>query len=227
MVGFVASLLAILLSLATDFQDAEVQLNPQNILIIAASSVVTTNLANLLLGSLMCIVIILCRKVKINPDNLAAPVASSLGDVTTIVLLAYISNFFFNCATKFFWLSGTLLASLLILTPVWAIIARKNKFTRSKVITGWLPIMTAMIMQTGGGMIMKSALETYDRIAAFQPVINGVAGSLAGIQTCRMSTYLHLSVPKRQLPKKDPKAFIIPFSNFFNKSKYKHIGVHK
>lgn len=45
-----------------------------------------------------------------------------------------------------------------------------------------------------------SAGDRYPDIAVFQPVINGVAGNLVGIQASRISTDLHKSSPLGQLP---------------------------
>ena len=41
-------------------------------------------------------VILLSRKCKINPDNVATPIAASLGDLITLSLLAWISNLLFK-----------------------------------------------------------------------------------------------------------------------------------
>ena len=41
-------------------------------------------------------VILLSRRLRINPDNVATPIAASLGDLTTISLLAGISMFLFK-----------------------------------------------------------------------------------------------------------------------------------
>lgn len=43
----------------------------------------------------MVAVIIGSRKVGINPDNVATPIAASLGDLITLSLLAGVSSFFF------------------------------------------------------------------------------------------------------------------------------------
>jgi hypothetical protein len=44
-------------------------------LLLAAASVVTASIASFLLGLVMVIVILLSRKFKINPDNVATPIA--------------------------------------------------------------------------------------------------------------------------------------------------------
>ena len=61
--------------------------------LLCASSLVTATLASLILGVLMAFIIVLSRKLDINPDNIATPIAASLGDLVTLTLLSTISTF--------------------------------------------------------------------------------------------------------------------------------------
>lgn len=51
--------------------------------------------SSLPLGVLMIFVVLFSTKVGINPDNVATPVAASLGDLTTLALLAAVSKLVF------------------------------------------------------------------------------------------------------------------------------------
>jgi hypothetical protein len=44
--------------------------------------------------------ICLCRVLKVNPDNVATPIAASLGDVTTLSLLAWIADLLYKDMDK-------------------------------------------------------------------------------------------------------------------------------
>ena len=44
----------------------------------------------------MVLVIIFSKKLKINPDNVATPIAASLGDLTTLSLLAGVSMLLYH-----------------------------------------------------------------------------------------------------------------------------------
>ena len=44
----------------------------------------------------MSFVVILSRKCHINPDNVATPIAASLGDLTTLALLSSIATLFYK-----------------------------------------------------------------------------------------------------------------------------------
>lgn len=69
--------------------------------LLCASSLVTATLASLILGSVMAAVVVLSRKCNINPDNVATPIAASLGDLITLALLSAISRFLHSCLGKF------------------------------------------------------------------------------------------------------------------------------
>lgn len=46
-------------------------------------------------GVLMIFVVLLSKKLGVNPDNVATPVAASLGDLTTLALLAAVGKVVF------------------------------------------------------------------------------------------------------------------------------------
>ncbi|XP_029098508.1 solute carrier family 41 member 3 isoform X3 [Monodon monoceros] len=88
-VGLLAAVAALLLGAASgqelDAVEAEV---------LCASSVITAFLAACALGMLMVCIVIGARKLGVNPDNIATPIAASLGDLITLSILAFVSSFF-------------------------------------------------------------------------------------------------------------------------------------
>jgi len=169
-VGFVAPLIALGLSLISEHERL---LSWKEVILLVASSVITANVANLILGSLMCGVVLMSRKYGVNPDNIATPIAASLGDVTTMILLANISHFLYVNLEYSSWVQNTLLVFLMSLIPVWTYIARKNPFTRAVTVNGWYPVCGAMLIQNAGGLVMERALKSFHRIANLQLLING------------------------------------------------------
>lgn len=65
-------------------------------LLLCASSLVTASVASFILGVIMVAVILLSRRMNIDPDNVATPIAASLGDLTTLALLSWISSVLYN-----------------------------------------------------------------------------------------------------------------------------------
>jgi solute carrier family 41 len=117
----------------------------------------------------MVVVIIFSRYMKINPDNVATPIAASLGDLTTLSLLACISNSVYEAigkSTIYFeflnsnnlncyiliitgnhqWLCPAILLGYLASMPCWVILAKRNKLTKKVLYSGWTPVLSAMMI---------------------------------------------------------------------------------
>merc|ERR1719397_1939431 len=62
-------------------------------------------------------------------------------------------------------------------------------------------VLSAMVISSMGGKILNNVIIKFPDIAVFQPVINGVAGNLVGIQASRISTELHRTSKLGKLPK--------------------------
>ncbi|KAL7985338.1 hypothetical protein Chor_003908 [Crotalus horridus] len=85
-VGFLASIAAVIFGWIPDGH-----FSVGHAILLCASSVATAFIASLVLGMIMIGVIIGSRKMGINPDNVATPIAASLGDLITLALLSGIS----------------------------------------------------------------------------------------------------------------------------------------
>ncbi|XP_028855199.1 LOW QUALITY PROTEIN: solute carrier family 41 member 1-like [Denticeps clupeoides] len=191
-VGLLAAVGAVVLGALTG---GAVQL--QQAAVLCASSVCTAFIAALALGLVVIGVIIISLKAGINPDNVATPIAASLGDLITLSLLAWVSSFLF-CIKKAWYLSVTVCGISLSLVPLWLAIAQRSPSVRQALRSGWLPVIVAVSISSIGGLILDKTMSdpSYEGMAVFTPVINGVGGNLVGIQASRLSTYLHFwSVP--------------------------------
>lgn len=192
-VGALASLLALGMSWLADPSKADTV----RAVVLLASSVITASAASFLLGIVMVAVIALSKRYDINPDNVATPIAAALGDLVTLSLLAVIAKFLVSSGTV---LVLSLLSLYVLLTPLCARKAANDSNTASILRHGWTPVLSAMIISSMGGKILNTVIATYPQIAVFQPVINGVAGNLVGIQASRISTDLHRTSKLGHLP---------------------------
>lgn len=90
-VGMLASLAAVALGWVP-----EAHFDIQHALLLCASALATASVASFLLGLVMVAVILLSRQMNINPDNVATPIAASLGDLTTLALLSWIASLLYG-----------------------------------------------------------------------------------------------------------------------------------
>ncbi|XP_065165236.1 solute carrier family 41 member 1-like isoform X3 [Atheta coriaria] len=185
-VGFLGSVVAVVMGA---IKSNEVELDHAYLL--CASSLVTVSIASLVLGLITAAVIVLSRHCHINPDNVATPIAASLGDITSLTLLSWVATHLYESIGTHDWLAPLIIAGYILAIPLWIWIAKKNLQTRDVLYNGWTPVVGAMLISSVGGLILDFMVSRFEGIAVFQPVINGVGGNLVAVQASRISTALH------------------------------------
>ncbi|KAM4699994.1 solute carrier family 41 member 1 [Discoglossus pictus] len=188
-VGFLASIAAVIFGWILDGH-----FRVGHAVLLCASSVSTAFIASLVLGLVMIGVIIGSKKLGINPDNVATPIAASLGDLVTLALLSGISWGLYREMEHHDFVNPVVCVLFICLLPIWFVIARKNPATREVLATGWEPVIIAMAISSVGGLILDKTMSdpNFAGMAVFTPVINGVGGNLVAVQASRISTYLHM-----------------------------------
>nr|XP_056716121.1 solute carrier family 41 member 3 isoform X1 [Euleptes europaea] len=210
-VGLLAAVVAVLFkAIAKGY----VELNQAAML--CASSVTTAFIAALSLGLVMIGVIVGARKVGINPDNVATPIAASLGDLITLSLLAGISSTLFKYIDVSY-LSPLICAVFIVMIPLWVAIAKQSPPIAEVLKSGWQPVIVAMSISSIGGLILNKTVTqpNFEGMAIFTPVINGVGGNLVAIQASRISTFLHFWSMPGVLPYKMRQQWPNPCTTFF------------
>lgn len=94
----------------------------------------------------MVAVIMLSYRCKMNPDNLATPLAASVGDVVSITLLSQLASFFFDLLDTKIWILYVILGFYLLMLPIWIVVVLKNKYTRNVLTSGWVPVLSALFI---------------------------------------------------------------------------------
>ncbi|XP_066155340.1 solute carrier family 41 member 1-like [Euwallacea fornicatus] len=220
-VGFLASLAAVVFGWIP-----RGELNVKHALLLCASSIVTAFGASFVLGVVMIGVIIFSRRFNINPDNVATPIAASLGDLTTLAVLSYFASLFYRTMDSHPWLAPFLIVLGIGFVPLWAYVASRNKYTREVLFTGWSPVISAMVISSAGGLILDFTVSQYKGVAVFQLVINGVGGNLVAVQASRISTELHSMGEVGSLPE-NMQICISPCDAFCDNQKTSHTGTAK
>lgn len=215
--AFLAAAIAIAISYFKEFM-----FEPESWLLILATSLVTASFTGFVLPVLTVIVTILSRKAGINPDNVSTLTTAFLGDLSAVVMLCYSARFFFHYRPVV-WLEPCVIAFFIFLLPICLFTARRNEFTRDIVGNGWIPIIIAMVISSFAGLIFDFAVQKYQTIAIFQPIINGVGSNLVAVHASRISTYLHLRCKLGSLPVDDDgltyESCQSPWGAFFGSSK--------
>lgn len=157
--------------------------------LVIATGMLSASLSSAILGSFMCALVVIARRAGANPDNIASPLAASLGDLTTLTLLGLL-------ASTLVHFEGTLLATVILAGLVAACIAcfiatYRNAYVRELLTSGWMPLLVAMFVSSGAGLVLDNFVQKYEGFGLLAPVISGLPGACAAIFASRISTALH------------------------------------
>ncbi|NXX44863.1 S41A1 protein, partial [Tricholaema leucomelas] len=211
-VGFLASIAAVVFGWIPDGH-----FSIDHAVLLCASSVATAFIASLVLGMIMIGVIIGSRKMGINPDNVATPIAASLGDLITLALLSGISWGLYKELGE----EQQKAICISVVLPCAAV--SLSRFTLSPLVgMGRMPGLEAVSVRPSqscvGGLILDRTVSdpNFAGMAVFTPVINGVGGNLVAVQASRISTYLHMSGMPGESSEAAPRKCPSPCSTFFS-----------
>ncbi|GAA5919343.1 hypothetical protein JCM1841_004351 [Sporobolomyces salmonicolor] len=158
-------------------------------LLVLCVSMLAASISSGVLGSFMCSLVVLCRRFRINPDNIATPLAGMLGDLVTLVILGIFSSLF----AKFM---GTIISTfvfigLLAAIAVNIVITFRNAYVQELLSVGWGPLFIAMAISSGSGVILESYVNAYRGFALLSPVLTALSGAAGSVFVSRISTALH------------------------------------
>ncbi|XP_029041643.1 solute carrier family 41 member 1-like isoform X2 [Osmia bicornis bicornis] len=215
--AILVSIFAIVVNAITE--GSEYIFNWNNSLLLMASSVCTATSSCFILDFVMIAVIMISYRCKMNPDNLATPLAASFGDVVSITVLSRIASAFFERMTMQPWLLYVVIGCYLLILPFWIYVVLKNKYTRNVLTSGWVPVLSALCISGFGGLVLDQVIDEFEGFVIFQPIINGIGGNLVSVQASRISTTLHQTSIMGILPPHS-KMFIAPWKALFKGSPY-------
>ncbi|XP_004349063.2 solute carrier family 41 member 1 [Capsaspora owczarzaki ATCC 30864] len=157
-------------------------------------SMVTGFLSSLVLGVIMTGIIVMSRQCSINPTNVATPIAASLGDLVTLAILALVGQFMVTVLdeTTSLVVASLLIASLVLSLPLFIAMAKRDQSIATVLRTGWSPILVAMLISSGGGVILERQIDDFPGLAALVPMLCGIGGNIVAIHASRLSTNLNL-----------------------------------
>ncbi|XP_030572803.1 solute carrier family 41 member 1 isoform X2 [Drosophila novamexicana] len=165
----------------------------ENVMLLTASAMFTATSSCFVLDFVLVAVILFSQKYRLNPDNLATPLAASIGDVVSISLLSFIASLLYENIKTHLWITFIVVTCYLILLPMWVVIVLKNEYTRPVLKSGWVPVLSALCISGLGGLVLDAAVEVFTGFVVFQPIINGIGGNLVSVQASKISTMLHQS----------------------------------
>ncbi|XP_052753134.1 solute carrier family 41 member 1 isoform X3 [Galleria mellonella] len=187
---------------------ADGTVNGNYILLILASAVFTATTTCFVLDFVMVLVIYASHKFKVNPDNVATPLAASIGDIVSNSVLAVTAQYMYeqiqphneDKSEVSLWQPIVLMCVYYCMLPMWVFVVWRNRYTKTVLTTGWTPVISALFISGIGGIVLDQAVDQYPGYEVFQPIVNGIGGNLVCVQSSRLATHLHQTAIPGVLP---------------------------
>jgi solute carrier family 41 len=174
---------------------------------VASSAMTSTCLSGIILGVFMSFLVIVCRRYGRDPDNIAPPIASGLGDLLTLSLLGVISSIFINVIhTPIPLVCGIL---TIFSATICVLLVRRNKSVKDLLYQGWIPLFGAMGISCASGIVLDMFVSRYEGFPLLAIVISGLPGSVGSIFVSRLSTALHTASANTYLHKNEPSTKLV------------------
>ncbi|KAI0062016.1 hypothetical protein BV25DRAFT_1838557 [Artomyces pyxidatus] len=126
---------------------------------------------------------------RVDADNIAPPIASCLGDLVTLTLLGIVSTILIlviNTPLPLIVIVFTILTAIAC-----AAVTRRNLHVKDLLAQGWSPLIGAMVITSGSGLVLDMFVSRYDGYALLAVAIGGLPGGAGSILVSRLSTALH------------------------------------
>ncbi|KAJ2852450.1 hypothetical protein IWW36_000337 [Coemansia brasiliensis] len=141
------------------------------------------------IGILIGITVVGGHHFGIDPDNIGTPIASSFGDMSTLLILGMVSSVL---VAKISTPWPFVIVSLFIALGVFLLkVVRSNHQMAHHISGGWLPLVYAAITSSIAGIVVEKCAERFPGMPPLVPVVNGIGGNIGTVFTSRISTNLH------------------------------------
>ncbi|KAF8257116.1 hypothetical protein EI94DRAFT_1760608 [Lactarius quietus] len=147
--------------------------------VVAATAMSAACLSAVVLGSFVSGLVVLCRKLGRNPDNIVPPITSCLSDLVTLSLLGVMSAVLtLGIGTVVPYLVITVVTVCAIASFVFV---RRNEHVKSLLSTGWSPLLGAVVVTSGSGRVLDAFVSRYQGYAILAVAFGGLPGGAGSI----------------------------------------------
>ena len=133
-------------------------------------------------------------------DNIATPLASSFGDLITLIILTFLTSLLVN-VIRTYWATALLILLSLAL-PGFILLVWRNPYVSELLFEGWTATILSMVISrsivyfliliiSGSGVLLQRFVNQYDALPLILPVTSSLAGNVGCVFASRLSTEYH------------------------------------
>ncbi|KAK6737504.1 hypothetical protein RB195_019920 [Necator americanus] len=185
--------------------DAHEEIPVKNFLFLGSNALFAMSAACLISSTALVFLVVLTYTFSINPDNVATPLASSFGDLLTIGAMIGVATQYHPLASISIVIPISVICCFIVMVPFWLYVAHHDEHAWVAARQQGPTFFLAAILSSGAGIIQAFALKSFPELTVYQPLITGVAGNRAGLQSARISSYINTYQGVEKLtPRFDP-----------------------
>ncbi|WWD21552.1 hypothetical protein CI109_106038 [Kwoniella shandongensis] len=161
----------------------------KQLVMVLATGMGSAGISSAVLGTFMGSLIVISRWAGADPDNITPPVAACLGDLLTLFILALLGTMLVGIMDTVFPLLAVIVMS--IAAGWFTRRVMKNDWVKNVAKGSWAPLIGAMLISSGTGMVLDKGVAKYRGFALLAISMTGLTGSIGAIHANRLSTSLH------------------------------------
>ncbi|KIS01900.1 solute carrier family 41 [Cryptococcus deuterogattii 2001/935-1] len=161
----------------------------KQLVMVLATGMGSAGISSAVLGSFMGSLVVVSRWAGADPDNITPPLAACLGDLLTLFILSLLGTALVGAMDTVI----PLLAVVIMSSAAGWFTRRvvRNVWVKEVAKGGWVPLIGAMLISSGTGMVLSIGVGKYRGFALLAISMTGLTGSIGAIHANRLSTQLH------------------------------------
>lgn len=156
-----------------------------------ATGIGTAMVGSSMIGSLIGVTVWASHRLGVDPDNIGTPIASSFGDMSTLLILSLLTTILLPQLNTI-WPILVFLAFIGLGILLFRVV-NANQQMSHHIREGWPPLVYAAITASVAGVVVEKCADRYPAMPALVPVLNGIGGNIGTVFASRLSTSLHRS----------------------------------
>ncbi|CAJ0607228.1 unnamed protein product [Cylicocyclus nassatus] len=167
------------------------EMSLKNFLFLGSTALFAMSASCFISSAALVLIIIWSYTYAMDPDNVATPLASSLGDLLAIGAMAGIAVVYHPLASVSILVPSSVIVCFVALMPFWLFVTHLEQGAWAAARQQMPTFFLASILSSAAGVIHEYGLKSFPELSVYQPLINGASGNRAGLQCSRISSYVN------------------------------------
>jgi hypothetical protein len=153
------------------FKEGYTRPGGKELVMVLVTGMLAASVSGAVLGSFVSALVVLSRRLRINPDNITTPLAACLSDLVTLFCLGLIGSFLVPYIDTA--LPIVTLPCLVLVGAVFTWYTLRNDYVKDQIRSGWTPLFAAMTISSAVGVVLERCVSRYEGYAILAVAMTG------------------------------------------------------